>query len=230
MTTDRKAYNRQYYLAHRREALKKAAEYREQHRAQINKSAVAAYYQKREQILLQKKEYTKRTRAQRAAYNKQYRAANYETLKAQKKQYRQENRAQINAINRRYWAAHPEKFLAWKRKWQQRNPGKMAEQDSKRRARMRSAKVDARGAAQFYAWIHNQDFVTCTYCGVYISGSSVAIDHIVPLARGGAHEPDNFCVSCKSCNSSKHNLLLHEWKRCPAKIRGLIEMVGLSSN
>lgn len=48
----------------------------------------------------------------------------------------------------------------------------------------------------------------CVYCGV--SGSST-MDHIEPLIRGGAHEPENLAVSCKSCNSAKHASFLLEW-------------------
>jgi 5-methylcytosine-specific restriction endonuclease McrA len=47
------------------------------------------------------------------------------------------------------------------------------------------------------------------------------VDHIVPISCGGDDLPDNFAVSCPSCNLSKHDHLLHEWKRCPERIRRL---------
>lgn len=40
----------------------------------------------------------------------------------------------------------------------------------------------------------------CAYCG---ERKPLELDHIEPLARGGAHDIRNATVACKSCNSSK---------------------------
>jgi len=44
----------------------------------------------------------------------------------------------------------------------------------------------------------------CTYCGE----PSTAIDHIVPITKGGDSEWENLAGVCGSCNSSKRNRLL----------------------
>jgi len=49
----------------------------------------------------------------------------------------------------------------------------------------------------------------CTACGA--AGPS-EIDHIIPVGRGGAHTIGNLMPLCKSCNSSKNDLLYIEWK------------------
>ena len=41
----------------------------------------------------------------------------------------------------------------------------------------------------------------CEYCGA--EDRELTVDHIVPRSRGGADEPYNFAVACRSCNSSK---------------------------
>lgn len=49
----------------------------------------------------------------------------------------------------------------------------------------------------------------CVYCG---AEKATQRDHIVPLTRGGAHMADNLAPSCRTCNLSKGNRLLHsEW-------------------
>lgn len=48
---------------------------------------------------------------------------------------------------------------------------------------------------------------TCAYCGE--AGSTV--DHIVPLAKGGANVPENTVCSCLSCNMRKTNRPVHEF-------------------
>ncbi|MHB8736779.1 MAG: HNH endonuclease [Terriglobales bacterium] len=39
----------------------------------------------------------------------------------------------------------------------------------------------------------------CVYCGA----PATAIDHFVPVARGGTNDRDNLVTACKSCNSRK---------------------------
>ena len=50
---------------------------------------------------------------------------------------------------------------------------------------------------------------TCFYCG---SSNQITIDHILPVSKGGEHRIGNLVPACKSCNSSKGNKFLVEWK------------------
>lgn len=43
----------------------------------------------------------------------------------------------------------------------------------------------------------------CAYC--YQRTGRLTMDHVQPLTRGGAHEPDNIVPCCRSCNSKKNN-------------------------
>jgi hypothetical protein len=60
------------------------------------------------------------------------------------------------------------------------------------------------------AQIFRRDGYVCAYCGD--SEAKMVIDHIVPISRGGSNDPDNLCVACDPCNSSKNDKLLSEWK------------------
>jgi 5-methylcytosine-specific restriction endonuclease McrA len=48
----------------------------------------------------------------------------------------------------------------------------------------------------------------CFYCGK----AGGEIDHVIPLTKGGRHSIGNLVAACRSCNSSKNNLFLIEWK------------------
>jgi 5-methylcytosine-specific restriction endonuclease McrA len=48
----------------------------------------------------------------------------------------------------------------------------------------------------------------CFYCG----GKGGAIDHVIPVSRGGGHSIGNLLPSCQTCNSSKADKFIVEWK------------------
>lgn len=50
----------------------------------------------------------------------------------------------------------------------------------------------------------------CTYCG---SDRAEAVDHVIPLSRGGRDDVSNLVPACKPCNSSKRNRTVLEWKQ-----------------
>lgn len=50
----------------------------------------------------------------------------------------------------------------------------------------------------------------CVYCG---SRDRITVDHVRALTRGGAEHWDNLVAACVSCNSSKGNRLLTEWRQ-----------------
>ena len=61
--------------------------------------------------------------------------------------------------------------------------------------------------------------VNCHYCGIQLSDETYSTDHIVPKTRGGGNEPSNLVPCCLSCNSSKHNFDLEEWREIKRRQR-----------
>ena len=51
----------------------------------------------------------------------------------------------------------------------------------------------------------------CVYCAAHLDQHTATLDHVVPLARGGAHDPGNLVVACGPCNRLKGELLPFEF-------------------
>lgn len=51
--------------------------------------------------------------------------------------------------------------------------------------------------------ILRRDNHTCRYCGATASDAPLRVDHVIPVALGGADTPDNLVAACEPCNSGK---------------------------
>ena len=78
---------------------------------------------------------------------------------------------------------------------------------NRRRARKRAAAPAGPISAAVYAAVLASG--PCVYCGAV----AATVDHVRPLARGGAEAADNLAPACHSCNASKCDRLLTEWRR-----------------
>lgn len=48
-----------------------------------------------------------------------------------------------------------------------------------------------------------RDNHTCRYCGATAPDAPLRVDHVTPVALGGADTPDNLVTACEPCNSGK---------------------------
>ncbi len=51
----------------------------------------------------------------------------------------------------------------------------------------------------------------CVYCATPLDAHSATLDHVHPLARGGAHDAANLVAACAPCNRLKGDLLPQEF-------------------
>lgn len=51
--------------------------------------------------------------------------------------------------------------------------------------------------------IFRRDNHACRYCGAMAPDAKLTVDHVVPVALGGADTPDNLATACDVCNSGK---------------------------
>lgn len=99
----------------------------------------------------------------------------------------------------------------YQRNYLRANPDKSLLMNSKRRI----SKLD-----NGVFFIDNQELVSlysssCFYCG---SKEKIQADHVVPLSRGGRHSIGNLVPACRSCNSSKSDKTIMEWRIWLAKL------------
>lgn len=118
----------------------------------------------------------------RAASYRKYREANRDKRAVYKRQWQQENREKVAAYNRR---------------WRQENLERDAAAKRRRKARKRNNLTIPFTPAQLAARLSM--FAGCWMCG----GPATAVDHVKPIAKGGADILANLRPVCKPCNSSK---------------------------
>jgi len=133
--------------------------------------------------------------------------------------WQEANPERVRAAGRKSYYLHRERRLEAGRAWSRANPEKIANGSRRRRALARGAESDGHTFAELceYWLAMGLDPGQCSYCDKECLPSSTSgspdmftIDHIVPLIRGGTHCMDNLTPSCKGCNSSKNDRLLHE--------------------
>ena len=129
-------------------------------------------------------------------WSKAYRERRREADKA----YRKTRYAEKFASNQAYHQRNAERNKERVRQWRLANPEKHREQGMRRNARKRNVTVEPVD----YQDIWRKSGGKCGICGDLIMVyDQVHFDHIVPLAKGGAHAMANIQVAHAMCNIKK---------------------------
>lgn len=136
-----------------------------------------------------------RARAQQATYRDARRPENRQRVRV----WRDANPGRASAMCRRYYASHRAEALAYRRSYRQRNRTAVRLLNARRRARLRNAPVNDLTGRQWHG-IKVAYGNRCAYCR---ERRPLTIDHVQPLAKGGAHTAANVVPACQSCNSRK---------------------------
>ena len=190
-------------------------EYRIKNAVAIAAKAKAKYQKNREAILAQKKEYTERTRDQRKAYLKKHYAENKERicasvakarigkeeeLAAWQREYRKSNPELVRQRAREYYQKDREKKLQQKSEWGKTPEGRIKQKAKNQTRRARKNSVVSTLTASDLREVRDKAKGRCFYCR---EKRPLALDHIIPICKGGPHSRDNVVMACRSCNSSK---------------------------
>lgn len=159
-----------------------------------------------------------------------YRAENLDAVLAGKRRYRENNPEKVKAQSRAAYLARAEYYREQSRAnylkdrerykqlnvvWAANNPDRARAIKSrykhKRRA-LRDAsacRVNGRDLKREFA----RQGARCVYCGAtFPTFAAASWDHVVPVSRGGSFGVGNLVPCCQSCNSSKNNKTVMEWR------------------
>lgn len=167
-----------------------------------------------------KKGTMERTKKKRREYQQQYYYSNREHNVQKAKEWREAHPGHSSAYNKEYYKTHkkenkertsnyrknnPEKVRQIKADYRKNNPEAVQKHHMTRRARKAQNGVFEVSKKELQRLMKGP----CVSCG---SMERINIDHIIPIARGGAHSIGNLQPLCKSCNSSKIDKTMTEWK------------------
>jgi 5-methylcytosine-specific restriction endonuclease McrA len=157
-----------------------------------------------------------------ASANRRYRERLGDIYRAKQRQDYQDQRAKKLLAARDYLARHGEEVRAKHRAWRKLHPDAARDRDAAERAKYRDRRAEdsarrralmaqaAIGETVDRAAIILRDRGACYLCGRQPRGGQQTLDHVIPLARGGIHDPSNLRVACRRCNSRKGDKLLAE--------------------
>lgn len=125
-----------------------------------------------------------------AADKKAWRIANRDKVNAQKREWNKNNKHKVHQINQRSYSKNPELFII---------------NAQKRYAKLKGVERKLL-TKRDYQKLYRQP---CIYCG---STESIEIDHVQPIEKNGRHAIGNLAPACLSCNRSKSDLFVMQWR------------------
>lgn len=210
----RRAYVKAKYAANREERLAKAAAYYRENADRIKAKALAWHHANRELAHDRSKAWRLKNSAHLRQSKKQYAVANKQKIREQQLRWARspKGRAKSRECLKRWKQSHPDRMKQHSLAYARRNPEKLAAQCNKRRAMKLGAAVGDRSAyVAFVKRVKSPHPMSCYWCNKPVPQRRRHIDHIIPLARGGADDVHNLCCSCATCNRKKNAKLPHEF-------------------
>lgn len=155
------------------------------------------YEEHRKERIQAQKEWRVRNREYHKDYNRRYRREHLEEKRLYNYQYSREHREEALERTKRWQKENPERAKARSNRWKRENPERVRIHGNRRRAR----KVNAEGCASAEQIAARVEYYggLCYLCGRPYE----AIDHVVPLSRGGSNWPANQRPICALCNARK---------------------------
>ena len=180
------------------------------------KSCVKAWYaENREAVIARVSDYKAANTDRVLEAKKKYRAENPDKVKAQSRAAYLARADYYRAQTRAARYANPEAHRVSSNEWAEKNPERVRAIKSRYKHKRRALedaspfKVTARDLARTYERMGRK----CTYCHkTFDTFRSAHWDHVVPVSRGGSFGIGNLVPVCVSCNSSKQDKTVTEWR------------------
>jgi len=163
-----------------------------------------AHYQKHRAKILALQAAAHRRKPKKPARIPQYNWRDPADVRRYNREYYRRNRARVREIATAWAKANAAAIRQSRKKYELAHPLVKRQHTQKRRARLRAAVV---GPIDFER-ICQRDRMRCHLCKRRVSMKTLHFDHVIPLARGGAHAEENIAVSHRACNLKKQAKVL----------------------
>lgn len=116
------------------------------------------------------------------------------------------NREHVYAMQKAWRERNPDKYEAQRRKYWASEKGKLYARMKTQQRRVRKAPDAPVTLEQVQALMARQKH--CYYCRKpFTAERKATLDHVIPLAKGGAHDISNLVLACRPCNAGKRDRL-----------------------
>lgn len=150
----------------------------------------------------------------------QYRKADPDLFNERQRQWRAANPGKVQEYRRQDNERHGSKRRAKEQEWRERNPERYRDgynnwhrnnrhRDRAAQHRRRSLKANNGVFVKTDRELRRLYSSPCAACGLT---GNITADHIIPIAKGGRDSIGNLQPLCMSCNSSKNDKLMIEWR------------------
>lgn len=181
--------------------VKRRAEYHAKNKEKRNTESAAWRELNKEKKKADAAEYYKNNSEARKEYSRAWREANPELASATLKNYSITNREKRNQATAIWRAANPEKVKQRFKLWSAANPqaGRIRAQNRKSRKLLNGGVLSSDLPKKLFKLQKGK----CACCGKPLEGG-YHLDHIMPLALGGANTDDNIQLLRPKCNLQKN--------------------------
>ncbi len=145
------------------------------------------------------------------ANNRDYYKENIKKERARSKKYNEAHREEIREQQRKYDAEHREEKRKRYKEYYKTPQGQIVAFNGRIKRRQKEEQQgDGVTKEQWLEMMKYFEF-KCAYSGITLNTNNRSIDHIVPLAKGGAHEIWNCVPMDRGLNCGKRDKDLEEW-------------------
>lgn len=171
----------------------------EKHRANVR-----AYYAEHRQACIEKnRKWAADNPEKRLAKERSWKERNPESVHEMHLRYYQKHRDECLARVKAYWTAHRDAVYATQAVWREANREKVNQSMNRSWHRMRARRLGAFVEDVEKADIYERDNGLCGICGQAVEFEEMELDHVMPLSKGGTHEPGNVQCAHATCNRRK---------------------------